>query len=238
MRSDQRYWDEHARTDPMWAVLTDSSRTGGRWDAEEFFATGVFDIDSFFHRTSHLGLPTHKRTALDFGCGLGRLTQPLSERFEKTYGVDVSPVMLEQARKHNRKGDRCEYVWNPGTRLERFTDSSIDMIYCKLVLQHIPPRKVRAYLKEFLRVLAPGGLLWFQLPSRIVSPHSGISARIKFGALRLASLMQLRNAMYMNGIEREEVMRLLEHNGGKILLVEENRDSGPEYESFGYAVTR
>ena len=38
-------WEHLAETDPLWAVLTHPGRKGGRWDVDEFFATGeAFDV--------------------------------------------------------------------------------------------------------------------------------------------------------------------------------------------------
>jgi hypothetical protein len=37
-------WDRLGRSDPLWAVLTETSRRGGGWTPEEFFATGERDI--------------------------------------------------------------------------------------------------------------------------------------------------------------------------------------------------
>jgi SAM-dependent methyltransferase len=233
----QHYWDEQARADPMWAILVDPQKTGRRWDPDEFFSTGKHEIASVMERTERWGLPVSRKRALDFGCGVGRLTQPLADHFEEVQGVDVSPVMLEQARQFNRQGDRCQYVWNGGPDLRMFADRSIDLIYSKITLQHIRPRRVRSYLKEFMRVLAPGGLLLFQLPSRAVCPYPGITGRIRFRLARIQSLMRVPPAMYMNGISRERVIALLEREGGRLVDVEPNTDAGPEYESFSYAVT-
>jgi ubiquinone/menaquinone biosynthesis C-methylase UbiE len=238
MDADQKYWDEQARTDPMWAILTDPEKRGRRWDPEEFFSSGVHEIAAAMERTARLGLPASRRRALDFGCGVGRLTQPLADHFEKVHGVDISPGMLEHARRFNRKGDRCQFVWNSAPDLRIFTDRSFDFIYSRITLQHVAPRRVRLYLQEFLRVLAPGGLLLFQLPSRSVRPYRGMAGRIANWLARSLNLMQSPVAMYMNGIGRERVIALLESYGGRVIEVEANSDAGPEYESFLYAVTR
>ena len=34
----KRHWEAFGRDDPLWAVLTEASRTGGRWDLDEFLA--------------------------------------------------------------------------------------------------------------------------------------------------------------------------------------------------------
>jgi SAM-dependent methyltransferase len=48
------------------------------------------------------GLPDAKYgRVLDVGCGYGFLARPLSNRFEMVVGLDVSPVMLSEARKHS-----------------------------------------------------------------------------------------------------------------------------------------
>lgn len=222
----------------MWAILTDPEKSGGRWTPEEFFATGVSDVRDLMQRAERFGFPRGRRCALDFGCGIGRLTQPLADYFEKAYGVDISPEMLEQARKYNPKGSRCEYRWNAGTRLEGFADGSVDLVYSKLTLQHVRPRDVKAYLREFLRVLAPGGLLMFQLPGRPVQPYSRILDRWRFRAARARNLTRNSPLMYMNGIDCAEVKALLTRHGGNVIEVEENTDAGPEFRSYAYAVAR
>ena len=57
LSTDQRYWDEQARTDPMWAILTDPEKRGRRWDPEEFFSSGVQEIAVVMERAARLGLP-------------------------------------------------------------------------------------------------------------------------------------------------------------------------------------
>lgn len=51
-------------------------------------------------------------TTLDFGCGVGRLTQPLADHFNWFYGVDIVPSMIELANKYNPHGERCKYILN------------------------------------------------------------------------------------------------------------------------------
>jgi SAM-dependent methyltransferase len=226
----QRYWDDQAHSDPMWAILTDPAKTGGRWDADEFFATGIREIGAVMEQAAAWGKPVARRSALDFGCGIGRLSQALAEYFDHVYGVDISSKMIELAREHNRKGARVEYRCNLVTNLGEFETGSIDMIYSWITLQHVRPRYAARYMQEFLRVLAPGGLLLFQYPSKPVS----------FGArlARWTALLSRPRPMYMNGMNREEVAELLEHGGGRILDIQQDDQAIPGYHSFSYAVTR
>lgn len=49
--------------------------------------------------------------------------------------------------------------------LARFPDGTFTFIYSTLVLQHMEPQFSKGYIREFVRVLAPGGVLAFQLPA-------------------------------------------------------------------------
>jgi SAM-dependent methyltransferase len=226
----QQYWDRQAHADPMWAILTDPAKAGGLWDADEFFATGVRDVSSVMEQAAAWGKPVARRSALDFGCGIGRLSQALADHFDRVYGVDISPKMIELAGSHNRKGARVEYRCNPAGDLAHFADRSLDMIYSWITLQHVRPAYARRYMQEFLRVLAPGGLLLFQYPSEPISWRSRLG--------RWRALLSIPRPMYMNGMDRKEVVGLLERGGGRVLEISQDDDSIPGYHSFCYAVTR
>jgi len=230
LREVQQYWDRQAHADPMWAILTDPAKAGGRWDADEFFATGVRDVDILMEQAAAWRKPVAPRSALDFGCGIGRLSQAMAGHFDKVYGVDISPKMIELARQLNHNGARVEYLCNPAGDLSYFADGSIDMILSWITLQHVRPRYARRYIQEFLRVLAPGGLLLFQYPSKPI----GFGVRLG----RWKALLSRPRPMYMNGMDRKEVVELLERCGGRVLNVEQDDNAIPGYHSFCYAVTR
>src|SRR6187549_2443840 len=105
LRELQSAWDELGRDDPMWAVLTDPAKRGGKWDPEAFFKTGCEDIRQALDMMATLPHPLRRGRALDFGCGLGRLSQALGEHFERVDGVDISPSMVAGANRFNRHGD-------------------------------------------------------------------------------------------------------------------------------------
>lgn len=172
----KRHWGRLGGRDPYWAVLTDPDKRGGKWDVAEFFESGEAEIDAVLAQADRSGTaPAARRRALDFGCGVGRLTQAMAAHFTRCDGVDISKPMLRIAREHNRFPDRCVYHLNAAPDLALFETSTFDFVYSTLVLQHMAPEYSRRYVRELVRVLAPGGLLVFQLPSqrRAVAPPAG-----------------------------------------------------------------
>ena len=73
----RKNWDTLAKTDPWWAILTESGKKGGKWEIEEFFQTGIEHIHTIIEYIEFLKLRLQRGRALDFGCGAGRLTQAL-----------------------------------------------------------------------------------------------------------------------------------------------------------------
>ncbi|HEX8473727.1 MAG TPA: methyltransferase domain-containing protein [Pyrinomonadaceae bacterium] len=165
LRELQKNWHDFGRRDPLWAILTYPDKRNHKWSLDEFFHTGEWEIRNLIEFAASLDVKFSRRHALDFGCGVGRLTQALGEHFEQCDGVDIAPSMIELATKYNRHGARCRYHLNATNDLKLFSDASFDFIYSNIVLQHMKPEYVKNYIREFIRVLVPGGLLVFQLPT-------------------------------------------------------------------------
>lgn len=182
----QRHWNRLGETDPFWAVLTDPTKRGRKWRPDEFFQRGEREIAEVMENVERLGVQLARRRALDFGCGVGRLTQALCRYFEQCAGVDIAPSMIRVARKYNRYGNRCQYYLNEADDLRLFEDNTFDFIYSVIVLQHIRPEYSRKYIQEFLRVLTPGGMAVFQIPSEpIIAPdHLTTGQPLPDGAFR------------------------------------------------------
>jgi SAM-dependent methyltransferase len=168
LESLSRTWDSLGHSNPMWAILT--TENGQRWDPDEFFRTGEEDVATEFAYIESLGVEPRGGRALDFGCGLGRLTQPLADRFDQAVGVDIAASMIEGARAANQRGSRCQFVHNERDDLSVFGDGTFDFVFSLLVLQHMPPALAERYMGEFVRVLKSGGIGFFQMPEYSRNP--------------------------------------------------------------------
>jgi SAM-dependent methyltransferase len=163
-------WESLADRDALNAILTDENKSAGRWDISEFMATGEIEINTVMRHLAGLGCtPDFNGAALDFGCGVGRLTQAIARRFAACTGVDISRQMIHEADSLNRY-EHCRYLVNTDVRLP-FADASFAFLYSNIVLQHMPRRFATEYLREFVRVLAAGGVLVFGVQDSFAAPN-------------------------------------------------------------------
>ena len=198
LRSD---WDALAKRDALWAILTDGDRSDGGWDVGDFFATGEIEVATVMGYLSEVEcLPDAEGAALDFGCGVGRLTQALARRFAASVGVDISEEMIRRAEELNQYA-HCTYMTSVTERL-LFADESFAFVYSNIVLQHMPRRLAVGYLQEFVRVLEPGGVLVFGVQDSYAA--NDMSSRI----VRARDILRLRTRLKSVMRRREGDMQL------------------------------
>jgi SAM-dependent methyltransferase len=155
-----------ARLDPLWAICSRDEARNERWDLDSFFASGVDELAAVLSHPE--AQPDRFEAALDFGCGVGRILRALSVRFELCYGVDSSTEMISLAREFNRDLENCVFEHKDYPLLAEIRSDSIDFLYSSFVLQHLASeREVLDYVREFARVVRPGGTIVFQLPESL-----------------------------------------------------------------------
>ncbi|WP_067479994.1 class I SAM-dependent methyltransferase [Actinomadura hibisca] len=109
----------------------------------------LFAAFAEFARTADAG------PVAELGCGPGRITAHLRDLGLEVFGVDLSPVMIDLARRAY-----------PDLRFEVGSMDALDLpdgtlggVVSWYSIIHAPPQEVPAYFAEFRRVVAPGGHL-------------------------------------------------------------------------------
>ncbi len=248
LKEQRSNWDLFADQDPLFAVISWPEKKGRRWDEKEFFENGRREIRGVLRYVSGLPARPKRGRAMDFGCGVGRLTQALAASFERVTGVDVSPRMLDLARRFAGRRARCEFILNARPDLSLFGASTFDFVYSNITLQHMRRRLALAYVGEFIRVLKPGGIALFQVPSdhRPATPGSRIrwTLRRLLPGPFLASYrwfqrsIRGRPVVEMHTIPKGEVVQAVEAAGGRILDIVADPNAGPEWPGYRYAVLK
>lgn len=102
---------------------------------------------------SYLKAPS---STLDLGCGTGRFLSFADQ------GVDVSESMIEQAR---QKFPEKEFQVADARTLP-YPDQAFKNVFSMHVFMHLQADVVQQILQEAYRILRPGGLFLFDVPSR------------------------------------------------------------------------
>jgi ubiquinone/menaquinone biosynthesis C-methylase UbiE len=251
-RRNQRAWEDWGRLDPLWAVLTEPDRRGHRWDTDEFLKSGTDVIDYIWSRAAAFGVPARTAAGLDFGCGAGRLTRALTRNVTTVTGVDVAESMIAEARRLHADLPSCTFKPHQAKDLKAFGDQTFDVVVSLLVLQHLPSvRLIETYLVEFVRVLAPGGLLAVQLPTFVPPPTpSTLRSRLRLRTRTRVALRRLGVSarwlyehtawtpeMPMTAVPCERVVQVLERAGGRVITVEESEPDHGGVVNCTYLVT-
>lgn len=161
LKSDED-WEEWGQRDPYYAVLTDPRFRKGAIDAEArraFFDSGDAHVRHVLDVCARIaGVPAVKpRRVLDFGCGVGRVSIPFARIATEVVGADVSPAMLDEARRN------CEESGCPNVTLVRSDDQLsgiegfFDLVHTYIVLQHVPVSRGRGIVERLASMVGPTG---------------------------------------------------------------------------------
>jgi nucleoside-diphosphate-sugar epimerase/SAM-dependent methyltransferase len=101
-------------------------------------------------------------SVLDLGCGVGRLLPGLAARSGRVTGLDVAPGMVSRAQKRVAGMSNVDLLVG-GVADVPLPASSVDVVVCLGVFEHIPARHRHRALAEITRVLRPGGRLLLEL---------------------------------------------------------------------------
>lgn len=93
-------------------------------------------------------------TVLDFGCGIGRMTEFFLNDFEKVIGTDISAEFIRQAKERVPK---AEFIETDGHSLP-LDDSTVDFVLSNAVFQCMPSLEiVTSNLQQIHRCLKKDG---------------------------------------------------------------------------------
>jgi SAM-dependent methyltransferase len=163
---DAARWEDLARREPYFALRVDDDDAGVQSSGiatDAFFQTGEDDIAALLAAMATLfSSDVQFDSALDFGCGAGRLTLPLARRVRHVTACDVAPTMLLHARQnaeraglHNVTFQSCDDAIASG--------ASYDFVCSLLVFQYIPPSIGYGLIRSLTKRLTRDGVAALQL---------------------------------------------------------------------------
>lgn len=150
-------WESFARKDAEFYVCT-------ALDPGDFFPSGERTIANILHQYG--SFLDDYGSALEIGCGVGRLAIPLARVFRHVTAVDISPTMLDKlAANCSQLGLKNVEACTPSGDWIR--ESWHDFAISLLVFQHIEDEAIiQGYIIGMYRCLKPGGIALLQFDTR------------------------------------------------------------------------
>jgi len=225
-------WEKWGKQNPYYAVLTDNKFRNENLNGNaitDFFETGCDHVERVLKLTSvHLGGISSRKSALDFGCGVGRLVIPFAKKFEHVTAVDVSETMLETAKENcsKRNVTNVDFV-RSDDELTKVV-GKFDFIHSYIVLQHIPVRRGEQIIGRLSERLSNGGILALHFPflsKKSSLRRSTYSLRKNFIPLQMLANLVLRRSrgepfMQMNCYRVDRVLNILSDHGIVDIFIE------------------
>ena len=137
---------------------------------------------------------------LDIGCGVGELTEYISNKGHNVLGIDNAENMLEIARKRNPKAEFKNISLYDLCNLDR----KFDAIIATYILVHISKTDISSIIKEFYNKLNKNGYAFFVFTTTLVE---GIHEEA----------LDNNYNIYIQNYSIEEVDKILNSNGFKVI---------------------
>jgi SAM-dependent methyltransferase len=143
----------------------------------DFFKSGENHVDGVMNTIKKYIDPTFSpKTALDFGCGVGRLLIPFSRVAEHVTGVDVSESYLEECKKNCKAESISNFSLCKSDDSLSEISGKYDLIHSHIVFQHIAVQRGETIFSKLIEHLAEGGVgaLHFNY-------HRNVSPQVRIG---------------------------------------------------------
>jgi SAM-dependent methyltransferase len=162
MSSTDDEWRAWGERDPYYAVNTQPAFRRINLDEKalaRFFASGQEHVEwlqAICRR--HVDPLFTFGHALDFGCGVGRVALPLARVATSVTGIDISPAMLLEARRHCTAAGLANVAFELSDDALSGLATRFDFVHSFVTLQHIDPRRGRLFFRRLLELTAHGGV--------------------------------------------------------------------------------
>jgi SAM-dependent methyltransferase len=215
-------WQDLGEERPYWSVLTGyEPEKFDTQSKQDFYASGRLQVELFDLVLARTGVDRKSlRTCFELGCGVGRVTIWLAERFEKVIGADISPPHLALAREAAAERGRNNVEFLQVAKMSVLENlPPFDAFFSVISLQHSPPPVMHFVLTKVLNRLSMGGVGYFQIPTQLLN--------YEFNAEAYLSDLETHKTMEMNALPQKSLFEVVDASGCRVLEFRDDRHSAP-----------
>jgi SAM-dependent methyltransferase len=225
----QRSWEALGRTQPHWSVLTNPEFSPDKIETNvaNFYSSGEHCVKILERAAARAGRELSSNlTCFELGCGVGRVTAYLANRFEYVIAADISAPHLALADTYLcSKKLKNVTLLQLRSLVELHNLAPIDIFYSLIVLQHNPPPLIYRMLQLVFSKVRMRGCVYFQVP--VAYPN------YRFSINEYLSIIDNNEGnMEMHALPQVYLFRVLDEHGFRILDLQRDRWTGPGFHSI------
>ncbi len=152
------WWEKEASNHGLLMIDRMAFRDDASWKA--VLNSGREEIDNLMRLFT---LPQGPELSLlEIGCGIGRLTFNLADKYGNICGLDVSNEFLRIANSNNTFAN-VQFIKIENERLLTSQASAYDIVFSMEVFHYLELEVLKNYIADAYRLLKPGGIFVFQI---------------------------------------------------------------------------
>eukprot|EP00742_Colponemidia_sp_Colp-10_P003021 GILJ01003223.1.p1 GENE.GILJ01003223.1~~GILJ01003223.1.p1 ORF type:complete len:305 (-),score=45.18 GILJ01003223.1:68-982(-) len=230
----KKVWETYGIEEPYYSVLTQDEylmNNINEQSLKKFYASGSTEATRIKQLVAQTGVKLNtKGRALDFGCGVGRITVHLADLFDKVVGCDISTkhiALAENYVSHTPLSDRVSFVVS-GASLAPLGE--FDFVYTVIVLQHMIPPLQQDMIAQFCKILKPSGVAMFHIPTY----HPEYQWREDVGITK-STMMKV---MMTHATPKLTVERIVAENGCRVVSAIPENMVGDNWQSHIFVIQK
>ena len=222
MASTDAAWEAWGQRDPYYSVVSHPIFRRDVLDDHrgEFFGAGRRVVQNRLAEYERVFGRLPRGSALDFGCGVGRLTLPLADEFSRVVGLDIAPSMLAEAQQNAAEFGVDNVTFARSDDELTGAPGGFDFDHTYILMQHIQIRRGMRIVEQLVEKVNPGGGLSLHVSVDVRHPAwrlgSTLLHRVPL-AYKISSLAKGRPLsdppMQMNGYSLQAILVHLAHEG-------------------------
>lgn len=223
----QDTWQHLGETEPHWSVLTHQQFMQSNFQNTKgiFYDSGRMNVGQLLRTLERCGIePGLFKLCLEYGCGVGRVTRWLAEKFDRVFAYDISESHLHAAQNY-LAAEGIQNVTLSHIKLVRDIDKlpKVDLVYSVIVLQHNPPPIIEMIIRELIRSLNSGGVAYFQVPTYRLG--------YRFSLKEYLGDEATRQDMEMHILPQNRIFEIVKQENCKVIEVVEDAWTGSMYKA-------
>jgi len=160
-KNPRKDWEQFGRDDPFYGVFSSNEYSGKLFDddsVKRLYGSGDKHVKCILALAARHFDFHPVGDALDFGCGVGRLTLPLAEAFDNACGLDISEGMLSTAREAAKLRGIENVRFERISSGEQIPKARYQFVHTYITLQHMIVSEGERRFNELVGALSDGGV--------------------------------------------------------------------------------